>query len=410
MIVRFIDYKVVFFLYCKNIFIQKIMKKNFLFLLALLILSFFSVKYIQSNKSKEENIKEPIKIGATLALSGNFAYIGESELRGLQLAIDEINPKGGLQGREIQLIVEDNKGDSKEAVNNISKLLTLDNVDVIFSVFTHITTAIKESVAEKGKLMIYASTIRDVAESNSLFFRDYFDAEDSGKTLAYFLKDKGYKNFMLLTEISDQCVQFEKGITSEGIQFLGKESYDVNNLDLKTSFLKIKEKNPDAIFVCGWRHEHIIMRELKELDMIHIPTFHFVAPFLPLADTEEIQELFRKNKSASTWYGFGSGGNKEIQEKFIEKHQQKYGSKPRPDSVYAYDDMYVLFEALIKCDEKGLIKNSRCISEKLLETNYEGVGGKLTFTKKGVSNRQTLLIQATENGWVNYGSKRFTPR
>ncbi len=345
---------------------------------------------------------EPIKIGATLALSGNLAYLGEIEKNGLILAINEINSAGGINGRKLILIAEDNQGDAKNAVTNIIKLLDINNVDIVFSAFTHITNAVKNLVAEKKKIMIYASTVKDIARENELFFRDYFDAEDNGRAIAKLVNKNGYKTVKFLTEVSDQCALYEKALTEEAqklnITVVQKESYLTTEKDLRTPLLKLKGSGFDAIVMCTWRHESILMKQLKELGMINIPTFHWVAPFLPAADTSDMRQLFAENKSITTWYGFGEKTSKEKQAQFIKKYTDKYGSKPSPDAAYIYDDIYILANALKNCSSVNSI-DSQCAAKALMKTDYSGAGGKLTFDSNRASNREVIAITVIDGVW-----------
>jgi branched-chain amino acid transport system substrate-binding protein len=352
--------------------------------------------------NKRPATNEPIKIGATLALSGNLAYLGELEKNGLSMAIDEINSTGGINGRKLKLIAEDNQGDAKNAATSIIKLLNVDHADVIFSAFTHVTNAVKNLVAEKKKIMIYASTVKDIAQENELFFRDYYDAENNGKAIAKLVNKNGYKTVKFLTEVSDQCVLYEKAFREEAQKFnitvLQKESYLTTEKDLRTPLLKLKGGKFGAIVVCAWRHEPILMKQLKELGMINIPTFHWVAPFLPAANTSDIRQLFAENKSISTWYGFGEKTSKEKQLQFIKKYTDKYGSKPSPDAAYAYDDVFILANALKNCSSAVLI-DSQCIAKALMKTDYSGAGGKLTFDSNRASNREVIAITVIDGLW-----------
>lgn len=96
--------------------------------------------------------KAPIMIGATLALSGKLSFAGTAQMRGLQLAVDDINARGGVAGRELELIVEDNAGQPSRAVSGTLKLLTVEKVPIFFSAFTHITQAVKEPVADTPEI------------------------------------------------------------------------------------------------------------------------------------------------------------------------------------------------------------------------------------------------------------------
>ncbi|HBI25898.1 TPA: hypothetical protein DDX30_03885 [Candidatus Wolfebacteria bacterium] len=319
------------------------------------------------------------------------------------MAVEEINKQGGINGTKIEFIAEDNGGDAKLAVTGVSKLLEVNNADIILSSFTHITSAIKGLVAEKGKVMIYAATVRDIAQSNDLFFRDYYDAEDNGAATARLVAKNGYKNVAFLSEKSPQCAEFEKGFEAEtkgAVLMTTKELYSAEATDVRVNLTKIKGAKSEAIVVCGWRHEHLIMKEMKELGMIGTQTFHWVAPFLPVANTDDMKKLFEENKAISTWYGVAEENNTAEQKEFIEKYQKAFGMKPTGEAVYAYDDIYILANAIKACDKAGKAKDSQCIAQELGKTNYDGVGGKVSFNDR-LSNREITAIQVVDGVWRN---------
>jgi branched-chain amino acid transport system substrate-binding protein len=361
------------------------------------------VGYVFFKDTKTNKTEKPIVIGATLALSGNLAYIGEAEFHGMTMAVDEINARGGIDGTSIKLVTEDNSGEPKQAANAVSKMLTIDSADVIVSAFTNITNAVKTIVADNNKVMLYAATVRDIAESNSLFFRDYFDAGDSGALIAETVVKKEYKNVAFLSEISDQCLQYEQGfmegIKGRDINIVGKETYNSTSTDLKTPLLKIKETKPDAIVVCAWRHEHILMKQVKEMGMIKTPILHWIAPFLPVANTDDTKALFEENKSVSVWHWVTETGFNQAQKDFSLKYQAKYGRKPAADVAYMYDDMYVLADAISICKKEGKIRDSQCISNQLLKTDYNGISGSLRFNEKGNSKRTLNVIRFQNGAW-----------
>ncbi|MBS3078600.1 ABC transporter substrate-binding protein [Candidatus Pacearchaeota archaeon] len=374
-------------------------KRNKFIVIGIIVLVMVIITGIWYNTSHQKD--GTIKIGATLALSGKYTYIGQQELNGLIMAAEEINNNGGINGRKLQVIAEDNKGDATEAVNNINKLINVDNSEVIFSAFTHVTNAIKKTVFDNKKILFYASTIPDIARENKYAFRDYYDATDNGKAIADVVNQQGHKKVAFLTEVSDQCIQYEQGFLEEasklGINVTTREQYQTTETDLKTNLLKLNLKNVDALVVCSWRHEPILMKQLKELNSINVPTFHWVALLLPASDTLEMRQLFEENGAISSWYGLSEVPDKKIQVNFIEKYKQKYNILPTADAVYTYDDLYVITNALKTC--KGKIGDKDCIATQILSIKYDGVGGYLKFDTDGVSKRDVLLIKVVNAKW-----------
>ncbi|KKR52049.1 MAG: Extracellular ligand-binding receptor, partial [Parcubacteria group bacterium GW2011_GWA1_40_21] len=315
------------------------MKTKNIFLTVFIVVFIGFAFWLLAGKSKpSDNL--PVKIGASEALTGKFASLGEPRAKAMRMAADEINNSGGINGKKLEFVIEDNQGEAKVAATNASKLLNIDNVDVVLTGFTHITNAIKSLVAEKNKVMLYASTVRDIAESNKLFFRDYWDAIDSGNALAKAIGNDGYKKVAFLSEINDQCNQIGQTIKEDGqkysFEIIATESYNPTDLDLRTNLVKIKASKPEAIVACSWRHENVLMRQLNELGMLGIKTYHIVAPFIASSDTKENRGLFEKNGAVSTWYGVAEAGIGDKQKEFIEKYQNRYGVKPTSEAIYVY--------------------------------------------------------------------------
>jgi len=220
----------------------------------------------------------PIKIGANLALTGKLAFFGEIQRNGFQLAVDQINAKGGVGGRKLALLVEDNRGESKEAVTAARLLLDLHKVDIVLSAFTHISQAIAPIVSRKNSILIYASTFPDIAAQDRRIFKDHFDGRESGKLIAEALVTAGFKKVAYLSEQNDACDAYELGFRRKaeelGIIISERQLYNPGETDFNTVLLRLKIKSPEAIVLCTWRDTHLVMSKISELGMIGTPTYH----------------------------------------------------------------------------------------------------------------------------------------
>lgn len=351
-----------------------------------------------STSNRELGEKEKIKIGATLALTGNFAYIGQSEADGLQMAIDEINEKGLLGDKELVLMVEDNKGDPKEAVNSVNKMISVDNVDIVFSAFTSITGAIRSVVENNNKILIYNSTVRDFADENRYTFRDYVSIDDAGSMIAKAVKNLNYKRIGYIGPIDESCVQMRKIIENDldksGIELTRIEEFQSDEKDLKDSLLKLKSENLDVITSCSYRHSHILMRRMKELGMMDIPTIQGWAHFLPTANTDEMRELFKENGTIEVWFSISEIAKGNKQQEFFKKYKDKYGEDPSPSGLYSYDDGYVIAEAIKQCG--GKIDND-CFADKINNQEFDGIAEKIKFDGTGNAIRKMILLKMNDD-------------
>lgn len=374
--------------------------KNKIIVLIVLVIAAVSVVIITNNETKND-----IKIGSTLPLTGPLAFIGQAYKNGLTLAVEEINKNGGVDGKKITLVNEDNQGQSSFAVTNVQKLLSNDKSLIILSVFTAPTQAIAGLLADAEVPMLYYSTLSSVAEGNDLFFRDYFDSKDLGRSLGNYMIKDGVNKIAYLGEKSDACEDYyleaKKTILESGKgNIVIEERFIPEATDFRTSLLKIKDSKPDGIISCTWRKSDIFMKQLKELGMINIKTYQEVSPFLPNGDTKEIRDLYEENGSISTWYGFINGSMNESQKSFRDKYFARFNQEPISDSAFAYDDMFLISKTLGGCIKADGILDNDCFSKTLLKSENTGVSGRLYFNDKGVSKRESLLMKVVDGKWV----------
>ncbi|MEI6296053.1 MAG: ABC transporter substrate-binding protein [bacterium] len=354
-------------------------------------------------KNNPQGDIEVIKIGASLSLTGNFASIGSSERNGLILASEEINKKGGVGGRKIEIIIEDNFGDPKSAVSNVQKLLNIDNVDIIFTAFTPITKAIAPIIKAKKVPMIYAAVDGSIAFENDLIYRDYVDAEQTAVALFKKIKADGAKNIKFLSEQSDAGKIFadalKKEVVLSDIKIVEEVYFQPTEKDFRAYLTKLNLKKDDFLLINAPKHANLIIKNIFNLGLIETPTYQFLAPFLAASKEPDITELFTKNKTISSWYGFADNNNTEDQEKFIINYKNRFNEVPIEDGSFAYDDVYILANILNKCFSKNAVDNN-CFKLQMSSLDYNGVAGKVSFDEHGRSNRETLIIQAKNNEWV----------
>ncbi|MBW2991122.1 ABC transporter substrate-binding protein [Candidatus Woesearchaeota archaeon] len=347
--------------------------------------------------------KEPVKIGATMAMTGKYASYAIHQYNGMLMALEKINSEGGINGRELKVIIEDNKGEPKEAVTGVHKLMTIDSADVIFSAFTHITMAVKDVVVDNGKFLFYQSTHNPIAESSPYVVKDYWDKAESGKiivdALIYFEK----KKIAYIGEISDQCLKhkeaFEQEAEKKDIEIISSELYPADETDFRTIILKTPLDEIDALVTCTWRQNHYFMKQLQELGLIEMQTFQSSAITLEAARTPEMTQIFSHNKAVSAWYGFAPSASPK-ENKFVQEYEKRYREPPLPDALYSYDDIMILAKALRACDSQGKTTDRDCLSKEILSMEIESINGDLIkFNKDGIARRPPIYIQAIEGEW-----------
>jgi len=355
--------------------------KQLLFVLSILILFLGSAEAAGPRK---------LKIGAALPLTGKLAFVGISSQRGIELARALQKNETAL---DLEVIYEDTEGDPKKGVAAAANLLRQD-IDVLISSLTHVTAGIAPIVAAANKMMVFSGSSREIAAISPLFFRDWFDAEDSGVKIGQMLNERKKARIAYLGEENDACALYQKRV-AETVQtpLITSESCSPGENDLGPLLLRIKSKHPDALALCTWRDTAILMRRMKELGMLSLQTFHAVAPFLPASDTPEVRKLLEQNKALSTWYGNAPSERNAMSDRFDRDFQAKYGEEARGESRYLYDDINFITDAARRCNDHDL----KCIATYLKSYTFHGAAGTLRFDAGGVSKR-AVTVQVVENG------------
>jgi branched-chain amino acid transport system substrate-binding protein len=216
----------------------------------------------------------PIRIGASLGMTGVYAEFGEALQRGYQLCVNSANAKGGVLGRKLDLTVVDDKSDTPTAVAIYERLITQDKVDLVFSPYSSPMTNAVAAVTEKyGRPMVAAG-----AASPSIFKKRQFlfmllsPAESYLEGLIDLAAKRGLKTVALIYEDT----VFPKGVAQgaaelakkRGLQVVALEGYPRGNKDFTAVLSKFKAANPDVIAAAGYYDDAVaIMRSVKELDL-----------------------------------------------------------------------------------------------------------------------------------------------
>lgn len=229
--------------------------KTVLWLVVLVLLVGGFILYGSKKDGGEEAApKEPIKIGVMGPFTGDAAIYGEPLRNVYFLAAEEINAGGGINGSNIEFIVEDSKCNGKDATNAVQKLINVDKVQVILGGFCSSESIAAVPVAEAAKVALFSpgSSSPDLTGISPYFFRNYPSDASQGKILAEVAYSKGWRTVAMLQEQTDYALGVYKtfSATFEGLGGkLVKEETPSSNIDFRSQLTKLKAANPDALFI-----------------------------------------------------------------------------------------------------------------------------------------------------------------
>ena len=314
---------------------------------------------------------DTIKIGANLELSGNVAIYGSSVLDGAELAIEEINANGGIDGKQIELVQADNKSENAEATSAALKLIEQDNVVAMIGPATSGNTAATVELAAENKVpLITASgtapniTVNDKGEVNEYAFRTCFIDPFQGTVAANFASNElSAKNVAIFGDNASDYAKglasaFKEQIQANGGTVVGEESYVAKDTDFRTQLTNLKSKNPDFIFIPGYYEEvGLIVKQARELG-ITVPLMGadgWDSPTLvELAGGDALNNTFITNH-------YSSEDPDDTIQKFVQAFKDANGdTAPNAFNALGYDTVYYLADAIDRADslDGEAIKNA----------------------------------------------------
>jgi len=338
-----------------------------------------------------------IKIGAILPLSGPSSWIGELRKMGFDLAVEEINSQGGVNGKKIKILYEDDKNEPLQAVNAFKKLVATAHPPVIMVAMSSSGMAVRP-LAQETKTVLFANGNHpNLIKGNEWVFRVFLTSEQEAEVMAKVaLRDLEIKRLTLFY-IDDASGEggkkvFEKRYTDLGGEILAMEKYDKNGTDFKTEVAKILPLKPDAVYVIGYGNAAgKLLNQLIELGYKGkiLGTMNFGGP--PLSDIAPVP----LEGSIFTTPFFDPRIPTSKTEEFINKIRSRYGKDPYWITATEYDTIYIIKKAI----EKIKSINGQSLRKSLLDVSeFEGAAGNYQYELR--EWLPALTIRTYKNGKV----------
>lgn len=319
----------------------------------------------------------PIQLGFYGPQSGDIATLGEMARDAAVLAVDEINKAGGIDGRQLKLVVEDSQCKPTGGTNAVNKLINVDKVVAIVGGLCSAETAPAAPIAQEAgvPMVIYCASAPGITKVGDQIFRVYpSDTFQSRFAADYALNILKKKNAAVLYVKNDWGQGMHDGFTEKFKELGGSvvfdESFPQESRDLRTQFTKIKETKPDLLVFYSYTEAAIPgLKQAKELGL-KIPVLGGDAFDDPKIG-EEVKEAAEGVMYTVTQLN--------IPDDFKTKFQEATGKEAKICGPHAYDAVKIL---------AGVIKKAgtdrEAVRDELAKTkDYEGVSGKITFNEDG---------------------------
>jgi branched-chain amino acid transport system substrate-binding protein len=290
--------------------------------------------------------EDVIKVGYTGPLSGPVSGLGIDNMKGIELAIDAINAQGGINGKQIELIVEDDTFQSAKLIITFEKLTSVDQVDVVLSsTYNGILSA--ASIADEKEVVLVNSmdSTQEIADAGEYVFGAGIYAELNGVHFAQVVANTFNQSKVALVYNNDEAFvtlirnSFEDTYDDLNGTIVFEDTFGFATTDFRGTLQKIAQTNVTSVVLIGWDESGFFVKQAKELgldlDVIGLATFTSAG--------------FKNNAGNVTGVNFLSwdpedAGQKEI----VRLYEGKYGSKPNNPLFVAlgYDAMLAVADAL----------------------------------------------------------------
>ena len=340
----------------------------------------------------------PIKIGASMSVTGTYAKPGSYQKEGYDVCIDELNAKGGLLGRKVELVIYDDQSQPATAVRLYEKLITEDKVDAVMGPYSSAVSEAVANVTEKYKKVMVAplaATTSIFKKGRKYIFMVITPAENYLDGLIDMAAKRGLKTVAIINEDTlfpkASAAGTAEAAKKRGMQVVLQEAYPKGNTDFSALLVKIKAANPDVIAAGTYFDDAVaITRQMKELN-VNPKMFGLTVG----GDLPEFYDLLKQNAE----YVYGSTQWDESlpypgQKEFLTAYKKKFKHEPSYHSAAGYAGCLLYADAVKKAGSLDADK----VREQLLKMETRTAFGDYKVEPDGFQVAHKMVMLQWQDG------------
>lgn len=353
-----------------------------------------------TDKGADKAAGETIKLGFLGATTGSVANYGIPGEKGMKLAIKEINADGGVLGKQLEGIYEDNKGDNSEIANITTKYITRDKVAALIGDPCTGLTKVAADIAQKNKVVIFSAgaTGAGVVEIGDYVFRNtLLDIFAAPAVVDWMLDDQGWKNVAIITSLNNGYSTaltpvFKEALEARNANIVLEDSINDGETDFTAQVTKLKNAGADVLVFTGYYTEAaLIMNEAQKqnLDIKLIGGDGLYGQDLAKLGLSAVEE------KVIFYCGFSTDQPSEETAAFLEKYRAEYNEEPDMFSAQYYDAVKIIADAM----EKSGSADPTVYREELAKLkDYPGVSGQTTFRADREPIKSPVFLMTVKDG------------
>ncbi len=353
---------------------------------------------VETGSTENPGTEEEVVIGGIGPLTGSNASYGISVQQGGQLAVDEINAAGGINGMQIRYLFEDDESDAEKAISAYNKLMD-DGMQVLMGTVTSDPCiAVTDESSRDGILQITPSGSAEACTQYDNCFRICFTDPLQGRSMANYMYEEGLRKVAIIYDVaSDYSSGIYEAFVDEfealGGEIVAAESFTSGDVDFKTQLTKIKATDAEALFLPIYYTEvaYIVNQAVNvglELPYYGCDGWDGVINQLE-GDTTNIE-------GAIYLTPFVANSEDEIVQNFVANYREAFGAEPDQFAADAYDAIYTIKAAI---EQAGSMDNDAIIAA-MTEITVSGVTGEMTFSEDGEPNKAARVAVIQDGQYV----------
>lgn len=347
-----------------------------------------------TGKQEAEAPATEVVIGEYGSMTGNEASFGQMTDKGIRLAIEEKNAIGGIKGKHIRLVSEDNQGKPDETATVVRKLITRDHIVALLGEVASTRSLVAGPIAQQAHIPMISpsSTNPDVTKVGDYVFRVCFIDPVQGSVMARFAREnlKLSKVAVLKDQKSDYSIGlaefFDKKFKEMGGQIVGEATFQAGDTDFKAQLTQIRGEKPEAIFIPAYYTEvGLIARQVKQLG---------IKAILLGGDGWDSPKLFEIGQDAVEGAYFSNHYSTEspvpATQEFLRKYKAKYKETPDGLAAAGYDAANVLIAAMERAPD---LKPASIKAAIATTKDFPGATGTITINAERNADKDVFVLQ-----------------
>jgi len=342
-----------------------------------------------------------IVVGEYGSLTGNTATFGQSTKNGSQMAFDEINKAGGLLGKPVKLIVEDDQSKPEEAATAVTKLINQNAVQAVLGEVASSRSLAAAPICQGARVPMVtpSSTNPKVTQVGDYIFRVCFTDIQQGEADAKFAaKSLKMKRAALLYDVRNDYsvglrLVFAQKFKEFGGEIVAEQSYSEGDSDFRAQLTQLKSANPEVIYVPGYYTEvGTIARQSRDLGIS--------APLLGGDgwDSPRLWEIGGKALNGCYFSNHYSVDDPSpAVQKFVADYKAKYGATPDALAALGYDAAKILADAMTRANSSDGAKVRTALAD---TKGYAGVTGTITIDKDRNAVKPVVMLKVQDGKFV----------